>query len=100
MTQPFLKIALLIVMFMTTHASADENFEAWLDTLRQDAVAAGISDATITEALSNVELREKVVKYDQISLNSSSLMTDICAMLCLPLVWRKASAYGMRIKSY
>ena len=65
MTQPFLKIALLIVMFMTTPASADENFEAWLDTLRQDAAAAGISDATITEALSNVELREKVVKYDR-----------------------------------
>lgn len=65
MTQPFLKIALLIVMFMTTPASADENFEAWLDTLRQDAATAGISDATITEALSNVELREKVVKYDR-----------------------------------
>ena len=65
MTQPFLKIALLIVMFMTTPASADENFEAWLDTLRQDAATAGISDATITEALSHVELREKVVKYDR-----------------------------------
>lgn len=65
MTQPFLKIALLIVMFMTTPASADENFEAWLHTLRQDAAAAGISDATITEALTNVELREKVVKYDR-----------------------------------
>ena len=65
MTQPFLRIALLIVMFMTTPASADENFEAWLDTLRQDAATAGISDATITEALSNVELREKVVKYDR-----------------------------------
>ena len=65
MTQPFLKIVLLILMFMTTPASADENFEAWLDTLRQDAAAAGISDATITEALSNVELREKVVKYDR-----------------------------------
>ena len=65
MTQPFLKIALLIVMFMTTPASADENFEAWLDTLRQDAATAGISDATITEALSHVELREKIVKYDR-----------------------------------
>ncbi len=65
MTQPFLKIALLILMFMTTPASADEAFEAWLDTLRQDAAAAGISDATISEALSRVELREKVVKYDR-----------------------------------
>ncbi len=65
MTQPFLKIVLLILMFMTMPASADDKFEAWLDTLRQDAAAAGISDATITEALSNVELREKVVKYDR-----------------------------------
>ena len=65
MTQPFLKIVLLIVMFMTMPASADDKFEAWLDTLRQDAAAAGISDATIAEALSNVELREKVVKYDR-----------------------------------
>ena len=65
MTQPFMKIVLLILMFMTLPASADDKFEAWLDTLRQDAAAAGISDATITEALSNVELREKVVKYDR-----------------------------------
>ena len=65
MTKPFLKIVLLILMFMTMPASADDKFEAWLDTLRQDAAAAGISDATIAEALSRVELREKVVKYDR-----------------------------------
>ena len=44
---------------------ADDDFATWLTLLRDDARAAGISDETISTALSNVELREKVVKYDR-----------------------------------
>ena len=46
-------------------AKADEVFEKWLSDLRADALAAGISEQTVATALSNVELREKVVKYDR-----------------------------------
>ena len=46
-------------------AKADEVFEKWLSALRADALAAGISEQTVATALSNVELREKVVKYDR-----------------------------------
>ena len=44
---------------------ADDDFATWLTLLRDDARAAGISEETISTALSNVELREKVVKYDR-----------------------------------
>ena len=46
-------------------AKANDDFATWLTLLRDDARAAGISDETISTALSNVELREKVVKYDR-----------------------------------
>lgn len=56
---------MLSLMLSLLPASADEAFSTWLDELRRDALAGGISQATIDTALSNVELREKVVKYDR-----------------------------------
>ena len=56
-------IALMISPF--TFAKADEAFDAWLADLRADALAQGISETTVSIALSNVQLREKVVKYDR-----------------------------------
>ena len=44
---------------------SDDKFKAWLDVLRTDALTAGISENTVNTALANVELREKVVKYDR-----------------------------------
>ena len=48
-----------------TPARADDAFDQWLVELRADAIKAGISESTLTSALANVELREKVVKYDR-----------------------------------
>ena len=61
------KILMLIALMISpfTFAKADEAFDAWLADLRADALAQGISETTISIALSNVQLREKVVKYDR-----------------------------------
>lgn len=57
--------ALLLSFTLGATAQADSAFDDWLAQLRLDASAAGVSDATIKSALSNVTLREKVVKYDR-----------------------------------
>ena len=59
----FILIAFLIMPISAVRA--DQAFENWLSDLRADALAAGISENTVKEALSNVQLREKVVKYDR-----------------------------------
>ena len=61
------KIIIFIALIVSAHAPAiaDEAFENWLSELRADALAAGISENTVSIALSNVQLREKVVKYDR-----------------------------------
>lgn len=61
------KILILITLIFaaTLSARADEAFENWLSDLRADALDAGISAETVSLALSNVQLREKVVKYDR-----------------------------------
>ncbi|MGC6517908.1 MAG: lytic murein transglycosylase [Candidatus Puniceispirillaceae bacterium] len=62
-------IALLVLCFVssvfTLAAKAEMPFDDWLAQLRIDAAASGISQDTITKALSNVTLREKVVKLDR-----------------------------------
>ena len=63
-----LKLISLFMMGVTLlimPASADEAFENWLSELRQEALASGVSEATIADALTNVTLREKVVKADR-----------------------------------
>ena len=57
-------IAICVIVNAGT-ALADEGFDDWLAILRADALAAGISEQTVATALANVELREKVVKYDR-----------------------------------
>ena len=61
----FLASIAICVTFNAGTALADEGFDDWLATLRADALAAGISEQTVATALANVELREKVVKYDR-----------------------------------
>lgn len=61
----FLASIAICVTFNAGTALADEGFDDWLAILRADALAAGISEQTVSTALANVELREKVVKYDR-----------------------------------
>ena len=42
-----------------------ENFQNWLDELRDDARAAGISDTTLDAALSDIKLATRVIERDR-----------------------------------
>src|SRR6056300_1712993 len=46
-------------------ALADASFDEWLTQLRKDAVADGISNATLDAALSDVKLIERVIELDR-----------------------------------
>jgi len=46
-------------------ALADASFDQWLTQLRKDALADGISDATLDAALKDVELIERVIELDR-----------------------------------
>jgi len=68
----FLRRVFIVFVFMMitlpfgiSSSLSDDKFQAWLDVLRTDALTAGISENTVNTALANVELREKVVKYDR-----------------------------------
>jgi membrane-bound lytic murein transglycosylase B len=64
----------LAVLFLSFPAFAQEEpqkvytqagLDAWVVTFRDEARAAGISEATLNAALSDVELQEKAIKLDQ-----------------------------------
>jgi len=46
-------------------ALADASFDQWLTQLRKDALADGISDATLDAALKDVKLIERVIELDR-----------------------------------
>lgn len=46
-------------------ALADASFDQWLTQLRKDALADGISDATLNAALKDVKLIERVIELDR-----------------------------------
>ena len=46
-------------------ALADASFDQWLTQLRKDALADGISDATLDSALKDVKLIERVIELDR-----------------------------------
>ena len=46
-------------------AAAATDFEAWLDKLRQEARAQGISAATVDTALANVKPIPRVIELDR-----------------------------------
>ena len=58
-------VMIITLPFGISSSLSDDTFQAWLDVLRTDALTAGISENTVNTALANVELREKVVKYDR-----------------------------------
>jgi membrane-bound lytic murein transglycosylase B len=70
---PFIKIQvcraiIVAVMALSLSAAAHANsqpFESWLQDLRADARAEGISDQTIQEALSNIQPIARVIELDR-----------------------------------
>lgn len=53
------------VFLIGSAAIASTGFGAWLAELRQDALAQGISQRTIDSALSDIELRPRIIELDR-----------------------------------
>lgn len=62
-------LALVLVVslkaFSVTPSHADAKFDEWLDNLRRDATADGISAATLDAALTDITLIERVIELDR-----------------------------------
>lgn len=54
----------LIYVFSFNLAFAHDDFNTWLSELRQEALATGISDKTVTETINHVELLPNIIKLD------------------------------------
>ena len=68
---PILSLCLLFLCLLcgrlavAAEATPSRDFEQWLTALRQEALAAGISESTLDEALTGVEPLEKVIALDR-----------------------------------
>lgn len=58
-----LAVGLFYVVVFNT-ALANDDFNLWLTTLKQQALAAGISDKTATTTINHIELMPNVIKLD------------------------------------
>lgn len=58
-------IIFLGVLLIGSGAMASEPFGAWLAGLRQEALVKGISQQTVDVALSNIELRPRIIELDR-----------------------------------
>lgn len=59
-------LILVIVLSVSPGARAEEqNFSAWLEGLRQEAAAAGISTNTLDAALTGLEPLPRIIEYDR-----------------------------------
>jgi membrane-bound lytic murein transglycosylase B len=61
----FLTIILIFIFTLPRPGSGTEDFSAWLEGLRQEARAKGISDATLHEALDDLQPIPRVIELDQ-----------------------------------
>ena len=60
-----LRILIVSLAISTPTLSAASDFEAWLDGLRTEARSQGISEATLTAALSEIEPRADILEQDR-----------------------------------
>ncbi len=60
-----LYIITFVLMLVSGVAMADENFSNWLDKLRYEAKATGISDNTTEAVIRKIELLPNTIKLDQ-----------------------------------
>ena len=56
---------LLTVIGVSTAAFASQNFEAWLNNVKKDAVKQGVSEQTVQLALSGVKPIPRVIELDR-----------------------------------
>ena len=56
-------VALLYLLYSSV-AVAQEEFTVWLNGLKQEAIAAGISDATVTASINHIEFMPNIIKLD------------------------------------
>ena len=58
------KILALLIAFFSTATFAQDEFSIWLDEFKMQARVEGISEATITDTLSHVELLPNLIQLD------------------------------------
>lgn len=58
-------LALMVGLMAAPPASASQDFAAWLDGVRAEALAAGISNATLDAALTGIEPIPRVIELDR-----------------------------------
>lgn len=65
MKKTLLLAALCLGALLPTPCPADENFAAWLEALKAEAVAKGISESTVQTAFKDLQPLEKVIELDR-----------------------------------
>ena len=60
----FVCVSALLLLFLTFSVHA-QSFHGWIENLRAEAIASGISQRTLDRVLSSVELDHDVIKYDR-----------------------------------
>ena len=56
---------LLLVLAVPSGYGAESSFEQWLSEFRSEAQSRGISNATLDQALGNLQIRERVLELDR-----------------------------------
>jgi len=62
------KIIFILILFLSSNifvVNADENFDTWLLTYKQNVLAKGITQDTINVAFKNVKFLEQIIKFDR-----------------------------------
>ena len=67
MAKFIIKLIFFIQLFLLTHSlnASEHTFKIWLEQFKKVAINEGVSEETITDALSNVKFLPKVIEYDR-----------------------------------
>ena len=60
-----LNLILSLLIFLSSSALSDENFNTWLENYKKYAVNQGISKKTVDQAFKNTKLLKRIISYDR-----------------------------------
>lgn len=69
-------LLLLLCLPATLHATSNQPFDVWLQGVRQEASASGISPATIEEALAAIQFDESIIRLDRKQPESTKTLQE------------------------
>ncbi|MBW2567618.1 MAG: lytic murein transglycosylase, partial [Deltaproteobacteria bacterium] len=58
-------IAMIVFLMLSAAITKGAEFSQWLDSLREEAVARGISEKTLDRALAGLEPMQRVIELDR-----------------------------------